>query len=233
MRNTTRQPKTRKQYPSDKTQWAYWMQAIEPTSEAINAAFPGYHPQWVQMSQMRKISPEVFKGMRETLGLNQARCAAYLRVDTRTIRRWENGEMNISFAAFELLRLVSESIRFKVSHKDWDGWFISDKGVLVSPDLGCRQNQFTPERLNWLSLNSEEASRLRGEVARLKAELDEAKAMNTKLRKMFLSQGVVDELYDLQDRMNGLVKQLATAHIVPFHVNKCEVIEDKHMEKVA
>lgn len=37
--------------PSQKTRWAYYVQAIEPKSDAINRAFPDYHPQWVVQSQ--------------------------------------------------------------------------------------------------------------------------------------------------------------------------------------
>ena len=226
MRNTTRQPKMRKQL-SEKSRWAYFMQAIEPKSEAINKAFADYHPQWVQLSQKVTITPEGFTFLRLALGMSTVQCAAYLRAGERTIRRWESGSIPVPFAAFELLRLILESTHFKLSHPDWDGWFISQKGVLVSPNVG--RCEYTPARLEWISWQGTEATKLQTEVYRLQRALEEVQKENTKLRQMFLSQGVVDELYSLHDRMNGLIKQLATAHVVLFPAT-----EDKQRkEKVA
>lgn len=203
------------------------MQAIEPKSEAINKAFPGYHPQWVQMSQMREITPDMFKDMREMLGINKDQCAAYLRVTSRTIRSWESGAIAVPFVVFELLRMVFESVRFKTSHKNWDGWFVSEKGILVSPNIGG--NGFTPEQLDYVAYQGTEAGMLRGEVATLQRELQTAQEENTKLRQMFVSQGVVDELYGMHDRLTSLIKQMATAKIVPFQKDE----QPAQLEKVA
>ncbi|MFA6972597.1 MAG: VC1465 family Xer recombination activation factor [Gallionella sp.] len=214
MKNTTKNSMT--QQPSDKTKWAYWMQAIEPTSEAINKAFPGYHPQWVQLSQQRDLSSANFTGMRESLHITQEQCAVYLRVSPRTVRRWENGSIPVSFSAFELLRMVLKSVHARVSHTNWDGWFVSETGNLVSPDVGGEG--FTPEQLNVLSFQRGEAPELRIENARLQALLDEAQAENTKLRQMYVAQGVVDELAAMQETINGLMLRIATARIIPFEV---------------
>lgn len=218
MKNSTTK-KTRKNnrrdYPSEKTQWAYWMQAIEPKSEALNKAFPGYHPQWVQMSQSREFTHGVFKACREFLGITQEQCAAYLRVTASTISRWENGTANIPFAAVEVLRLIPETVRFKMSNKEWDGWFISDKGVLVSPNIGG--NGFTPEQLDWFAWQGTEASNLQREINRLQRELEAAHGENTRLRQMFVDQGVVDELHEMHGRMTELIQQIATAKIFQFN----------------
>ena len=171
--------------------------------------------------------------MRLALGMTQKQCAAYLRAGESTIRKWESGSSHVPFAEFELLRLIWESVSFKMSHPEWDGWFISEKGELVSPDLGGRQGSFTPERLNWLSWMSNDAAMARNEAKQLKTDLDEAIAENTRLRQMFLSQGVVDELYSLHDRMSGLVKQLATAHVIPLHADKEESTDNMPMVKAA
>lgn len=50
----------------------------------------------------------------------------------------------------------------------------------------------------------------------MKLELEKAQEENTKLRQMFVDQGVVDELYSMKDRLTSLVKQLGTAHILPL-----------------
>jgi DNA-binding transcriptional regulator YiaG len=200
--------------PSEKTNWAYWMQAIEPSSQEINEAFPGTHPQWVQLSQLRETSPANFTGMRESLEITPEQCAAYLRVSPRTVYRWENGSSPVPFVAVELLRLVLNSVYAKVSHKSWDGWFISETGSLMSPDVGGEG--FTPQQLNVLSFQRGEAPELRSENERLQALLDEAQAENTKLRQMYVAQGVVDELAAMQETISGLMSRIATARIIPF-----------------
>lgn len=226
MKNTTKQKKMHNQ-PSDKTLWAYHMQCIEPKSEAINKAFPDYHPQWVQMSQRYTIAAESFKGLRLTLGMTIKQCAAYLRVSCVKITRWESGKPPVPFAEFEVLRMVSESVRLRMTHPDWDGWFINDHGVLHSPDIGGKG--FTPEQLVWSSMTRSEAALLRNDVSRLKTQLDAAIAENTNLRQMFLDDGVVDEMAAMQEKVNGLMARINTARVFKF-----TIIEDKPLlEKFA
>ena len=231
MKNTTSKkkahPKKSRPYPSDETRRAYWMQAIEPKSEELNKAFPGYHPQWVQMSQMRNISPGMFTSFREALYMTKEQCAAFLRVHSRTISKWERGVLPVPFACFELLRVIRESVSFKMSHPEWDGWFISRDGVLVSPDLGAKQGEFTPERLNWLAWNTHEAALLRNEVDQLKEELSTAIAENTALRKMFMSNGVIDELASMQDKINDLMDRIGTAQVIPFISTNSKQLQEK------
>jgi DNA-binding transcriptional regulator YiaG len=199
--------------PSQKTCWAYFMQAIEPKSEALNKAFPDFHPQWVSMSQVMNVAPENFTYLRRAMGMTTSQCAAYLRVTRRTISNWESGAVPVQFSAFELLRIVFESTSFKFSHKEWDGWFISDEGRLVSPDVAC---SFSPGDLNYFSFNRSEAAKLANETYRLQSELDKATAENTRLRQLFLSQGLVDELAAMKDHVNRLVALVATAKVIPF-----------------
>jgi DNA-binding transcriptional regulator YiaG len=225
MKNTTRK-KNPHNLPSEKTRWAYWMQAIEPKSEAINKAFPDYHPQWVQLSQKITVSPENFIAIRKTLGMSRKQCAAFLRVTYLTVRRWESGGVAVPFAVFELLRVISESVHFRMAHPAWDGWFIGAHGELNSPDVGGKG--FTPTQLVWSTMTRSEAALLRNDVARLQAELDEAQAENTKLRQLFVAQGVVDELAAMQDTINDLMARIATAKVIPF-----PTAADQPLEKTA
>ncbi|HUX89121.1 MAG TPA: hypothetical protein VMV48_00335 [Gallionellaceae bacterium] len=213
--------------PSKKTRWAYWMQAIEPTSEALNKAFPDYHPQWVQQSQMITIGPANFTSMRQTLGMTRKQCAAYLRVRYETIGRWETGLLPVPFTAFELLRLIQESVKFKLSHNKWDGWFISDDGMLTSPDIGG--NGFTPELLNLSTMMRSESALLRRDLAQLQTQLDAAITENTALRGMLLDSGVTDEVAAMQEKINALMTRINTARIIPFPALE----EEQPQEKVA
>ena len=216
-------------YPSKESRWAYYMQAIEPTSQALNDAFPGFHPQWLRLSQKIDISPGFFKSMRESLGLSVEQCAAYLRISKASIYNWEKGAVSIPFPAFELLRVIRESVSFKTSHPKWDGWFINERGVMHSPNIGGKG--FTPEYLEWVSWQGTEAGKLRGEVSTLQAKLDKAVEENTNLRQMFVAHGVVDELAAMQETINDLMVRIATAKVLPFVAPSIQVEQLK--EKTA
>jgi len=139
--------KTKPKFMTEKTRWAYYMQAIEPRDPKINEAFPDYHPMWIIQSQDMQVTGAKFKYMRDTiLGMSIDQCAAYLRLDRVTIYRYEGDRARIPFSAFELLRVLFESAQFRMSHKSWDGWFISKEGKLVSPDVG--RLSFTPVDLS-------------------------------------------------------------------------------------
>ena len=214
--------------PSEKTRWAYWMQAIEPKSEELNKVFPDYHPQWVQMTQKLTIAGVNFKNLRLSLGMTVRQCAAYLRADLSTVYKWEREDNSVPFAEFELLRLIAESVKFKMSHVNWDGWFMSEDGVLHSPDIGGKG--FTPEQLVWSTMTRSEAALLRNDVAKLQTQLDAAIAENTALREMFLDNGVTDEVATMQEKINSLMARINTARVFPFVPVD---IEQQPLEKVA
>lgn len=216
------------QQPSEKSRWAYWMQAIEPTSVEINRAFPGYHAQWLQVGQAVTILPETFKNFRNLLGLTVPQLAAYLRRGRSTVYQYESGESAIPFSDFEVMRLLLENVRFKLSHPAWDGWFVSDKGVLVSPNYGG--HEFTPERLDYLEWASKDMGRMRHELEVAKRQVEEARAENTRLRQMFVAQGVVDELAAMQDSIAELMERIATAKVLPFPVYPTQ---QEELEKTA
>ncbi len=231
MKNTTQKNACKnnlRKQPSEKTLWAYFMQAIEPKSEAINQAFPDYHPQWVQQSQQLSIAAENFKHLRNMLGMSRKQCSAYLRTSPVNIANWEQGRVKIPFSAFELMRMILESVRFKISHASWDGWFISDNGKLMSPDYG--RAGYTPEQLNLYTLKFSENAWLRGEVSRTQNVLDEAIEENTRLRQLFLSNGVVDELATMKDKLIELLAKVGTAHVIAFPT---VAREQQPQEKVA
>lgn len=216
MKNSTSQRKRKNisSAPSKKTRWAYFMQAIEPKDEALNKAFPGYHPQWIAQSQNIAIAGENFRWMRRCMGLSVEQCAAYLRVVPSTVRRWESDSVAVPFAAFELLRFISTSVFFKLSHHRWDGWFISQQdGALVSPD---QRITATPEDINTLQLVQSKLSHLKFENQGLKAEIAEMQAENTRLRRQFVSQGIVTELAAMQQQIDSIMAKINTAEIIPL-----------------
>lgn len=208
-------PKLRARGPSDKTRWAYWMQAIEPTDPGIEAAFPGYHPLWVQESQRITITPNSFHHLRRhCLNVTRAKVAAFLRVSVRTVQRWENGDAPIPFAAFEVLRLVFESTAHRLSHARWDGWFFDREGSLVSPDVG--RLAVGPEDFTALVFLRGELDAHRQQSASLREEIAALEAENTRIRQMYRDQGVTRELEAMQDRLDGLLASVRTAKVIHF-----------------
>lgn len=197
---------------SEKTRWAYWMQAIEPTSKAIDRAFPGHHPLWVQRSQRTEVSADSFVYLRQhVMGLSQAKAAAYLRVSMKTLRAWEKGRESIPFMAFDLLRLVHESAAFRLSHAKWDGWFIAKDGCFVSPDVGRMAIQ--PHDFAALQYTQGERDAVRRENQKLREEIAAKTEENNRLRELFVNQGVVDEIAHIRDRIGELFGQINTARI--------------------
>ena len=172
------------QYPNNNTLMAYFMQAIEPNSEEINKAFPGYHPLWVQRSQKLSPSGTQFAHYRQNcLSMTQMQCAAYLRVSVRQIKLWELDRQSVPFMAFELLRLVHESAHFRLSHQDWAGWFISENGRLVCPERG--NLSFEPMDLTMVRdvqnanrVYLSECKKAQAKVADLEEELAALKTVN-------------------------------------------------------
>jgi predicted nuclease with TOPRIM domain len=59
-------------------------------------------------------------------------------------------------------------------------------------------------------------ARLESENHRLKAETAKMQAENTRLREMFVNQGVVDELAAMQERIGTLMTRINTAEVLPF-----------------
>lgn len=209
--------------PSDKTRWAYHMNGINPDCDdagavdRITAAFGRQHPAWLIASNpARKITGTAFRTLRhDVLRLTREEAAAYLRVSTRTVAAWETDASPVPFSAVETFRLLAESTAFRLSHRAWDGWFINHKtGGLISPDVG--RLEVFPAEINALSRLYTDRDFHKAETERLRRQLEEAKAENTRLRTLYLADGVTDELRTMHDRLTGLLGRIGTARIIDF-----------------
>jgi len=209
----------------DLTRWSYCMQGAFPEEiddgavAYLTAAFGDYHPQWlIDSKPWRKVHGENFKMLRQALSLSITQAAAYLRVKPSTIAQWENGKSRTSFAAMETFRLLLASVHFKCSHRAWDGWFISANGHWVSPNVGALL--FKPHELDHLPQLHADITELRFENDRLKVQIDEANAENTRLRKLFQEQGITKELRRMHERVGELIAGTGTADVVDFPATK-------------
>ena len=198
------------------TQWAYLMQSIEPSSKAINEAFPDYHPMWVVQSQKFNLTAIQFKFMREfMLNISVEQCAAYMRVARSTVTRWESGKTNIPFVAFELLRLVFESAHFRLSHKDWQGWFINQDGRLVSPDRG--NLSFSSNELAFIREVHQMKSMYESENKQLRAELLSMRLELAALKNEDGNDAVLDELRAIEAKLSELTTRVTNKKISSIH----------------
>lgn len=190
-------------HPNEKTRWAYYMQAIEPRCEKINSAWPEYHPLWVQQSQKLIPGAEQFKYMRQyMLDINHEQCAAYLRVSERQIKLWELNKSPVPFMAFELLRLVHESVHFRLSHNDWAGWFIASNGQLVCPDVG--NTYFKPEDLSIIWLDKQRLRNYENTIREMTEKLEPLKRQNKMLADLVGISEFADVEHDLEKALKSL-----------------------------
>lgn len=201
--------------PGNKTRWAYWMQAIEPTDAEINRVFPNYHPLWVQHSRCLTVAGENFKHLRKhCINITQAQAATYLRVSVHDVRGWENGQQPVPFMAFELLRMVYESVASRLSHQKWDGWYIDSDGFMVSPDVG--KLLIEPSDFIFYLRQREQIKTLEKQLAELKEQVAEKAAENTELRQQFQHGELAQELEAMQEKISNLLASIHTAEVIPF-----------------
>lgn len=212
---SSKKSKRRIDGPSNKTRWAYWMQAIEPTDAAINRVFPEYHPLWVQHSRRLTVASENFKHLRKyCLNLTLAQAATYLRVSVRDVRGWENGQQPVPFMAFDLLRIVYESVSYRLSHQKWDGWYIDSDGFMVSPDVG--KLFIEPSDFIFYTRQRGQIRALEKQLAEFKEQVAKKAAENTELRQQFQHGELAQELEAMQEKISGLLASIHTAEVIPF-----------------
>ena len=191
------------------------MQAIEPTDEAINRAFPEYHPLWVQHSRRLTVASENFKHLRKyCINITQAQAATYLRVRLRDIREWESGQQPVPFMAFELLRMVYESVASRLSHQKWDGWYIDSDGFMVSPDVG--KLFIEPSDFMYYMTQRGHIKVLEKQLVEFTQQVAEKVAENTEIRQQFQHGELAQELEAMQEKISNLLASIHTAEVISF-----------------
>ena len=124
--------------PSDRSRWAYFMNGLNPDIDdapeidRITKAFGRSHPGWlIATNPAREVTGAAFRDLRHyVLGLSRTHVATYLRVGPRTVAGWETNASAVPFAAFEALRLLSESAPFRLSLRHGRGGSSTAKPAL-------------------------------------------------------------------------------------------------------
>lgn len=222
----TTQKKTRNRISSSskRSDWAAWMNGAEPEwlhsrqAKGLAQVFDGYFPAWlIESEPWRPISGARFKHFRTfQLGLSVEQCACYLRIHRSTISRWESDAAEVTYSAFEALRLLALTASQSISHKAWDGWFINRQtGELVCPDYG--RLAVKPEEIKTLPLLYSQLSGFRDELAKQSNRVAELEAENIMLRNTTNSRQVAEELEAMRERITGLLSTFHTAKIIEFN----------------
>ncbi|MDF0379368.1 DUF3653 domain-containing protein [Methylophilus sp. YYY-1] len=218
--------KTKTKFMTEKTRWAYYMQAIEPHDQALLKAFPDYHPMWVIQSQEIQVTGARFKYMRETLlGMSVDECAAYLRLDRGTVYRYERDGGRIPFSAFELLRVLYESPQFKMGHQSWDGWYINKDGKLVCPDVG--NLSFSPNDLASVRHTHSYNKTLCLEVKRLTRELQIANEKLLRFQQNQIEAEILEELIELEQALSAISSRIGKSKVVSLKFAKNQIAKEK------
>lgn len=224
-KHTTRK-KTRNRIPtsSKRSDWAACMNGAEPEwlhsrqAKGLAQVFDGYFPAWlIESAPWRSVDGARFKHFRTVqLGLTVEQCAAYLRIHRSTISRWESDAAEVTYSAFEALRLLAQVASQCISHKAWEGWFINRQtGELVCPDHG--RLAVKPEEIKTLPLLYNQLSIFRDAVEKQDERIAELEAENITLRNSSNSRLVAAELEAMRERITGLLGTFHTAEIIEFN----------------
>ncbi len=92
----------------------------------------------------KPVSHSKFRETRILSGLSKEEAAQMLRVTYRTAHNWESGRVQVPYAAFKLLHILTG---YELPSDAWRGWKFSGE-VLWSPE----GKKFTVADLNYLSL---------------------------------------------------------------------------------
>ena len=219
-------PSPRAKHPASittRSEWACWMHGADPEwfwskrAQELAQAFPTGLPQWlVKATPWRSPTGNTFAMVRKhMLRIDVRQCAAYLGVTQAQVRRWEKGDDPLPFAAFEAIRLQSETTFARLSNSVWDGWYIEQaNGRFVSPDRG--RLDLSPGDLNALPATLAEVSNLRFVTEKQTCRIDELEAENAALRAGQKVRAVTAELADMHERIGNLLGELQTAAVLPF-----------------
>lgn len=221
-------PSPKKKQPASitrRSEWACWMHGADPEwfcsarAQELANAFPAGLPQWLLKSRpWQRPTGGMFAMVRKhMLRIDVRQCAAYLGVTQAQVRRWEKGEDPLPLAAFEAIRLQSETTFARLSHSSWDGWYIEQtNGQFVSPD--CGRLELSPGELNALPATLAEVSTLRSLTEKQARRIGELEAENAALRAGQKVRAVTAELAEMHARIGGLLGELQTADVLPFPV---------------
>ncbi|MEO8717900.1 MAG: hypothetical protein ABI423_06730 [Burkholderiales bacterium] len=162
-----------------------------------------------------------FELRRHVLQLSRADVARLLRVAKNTVWDWETDRRRVPFSAFFALRLIADSLRFRLAAEAWRDWEL-DEHVKIHQGRALEQTYlrnvktgacFEPKDLDNFYLMAQRVQMLTDNEHELKARIESLTCENTALRELFLSDGVTSQLHDMRDQVQALYDRINTASI--------------------
>lgn len=171
-------------------------------------------PQWtVEAAERGQVGQLDFHYMRKAAHMTLSQCADYLRVPYASVKAWESGAEPLPFMAWELLRMIQDNRNFLFAHPRWRTWRMNDRGELCHPE---QRRGFTADELRAHWIRVQQMAHQDARIKDLEAAANRLSEENTKLRQMFVSQGLVDELAAMQSKIGALLTRINTAKVIPF-----------------
>lgn len=193
-----------------------------------------YRALWQKpIDQIRTPTGEDFYNLRRNiLLLNRKQTARVLRCGVQSVLNWETGRHPVPFYAYLALQLMSEATHYRLASAAWSEWQIIERtdtdstrqyskrgsGIvteLIHPPTGAA---FTPDQLKRFHFLMQQAVAASSENITLLRKVDELTQANTELRRLFLANGVTDEVHAMQDRLQALLGRINTATVLPLKV---------------
>lgn len=179
--------------------------------ERVNASNPdwqGFRPYWLRDAERTvRIAPANFAHLRKDVHcMTVEQCAAFLRVETADVMRWEAGLEAIPYAAYAMLRMATELQYLPAGVKEWESFeFIRsgpDAGKLIDHRTG---EMFSPAEITTIRYVYADAGRVMRENVALKRQLAALQAEAARLRSLRQLDGIAGELEAMQARMSALL----------------------------
>lgn len=197
----------------------------------IDEAHAAYAAAWAQpYAEIRTADgAEFFQLRRHVLQLSRADVARLLRVSTNAVRGWETDRCRVPFSAFFALRLIAESLRFRLASQAWSNWQLEDGHQMtrtgkVREAVYLKNTEtgacFEPEDLNNFWLTAQRVQMLADNEANLKARVEALTRENTELRELFQRDGVTAELHNVREQVQALYEKINTGTVHQLHMKK-------------
>lgn len=191
---------------------------ISPVIGNERLAFILKRYEWTMKPQ--GVTPGDIKMWREQyMGMTPAQLGAFVRVNERTIRNWENGTSEVPFSMWWMVHSSLQDPSYFLSRPGFQDFYVDYKRDTGEPML-CSHTwpdiRYTPSELytNRAALN--EVSSLQFRVHELEKKVGELTAENTRLRQMAKTGAVAQELAAMQAHIADLLKRMNTADVLPF-----------------
>lgn len=166
------------------------------------------------------ISPVEFKLWREhVMYMTPEQLGAFVRVNERTIRNWENGTSEIPFSMWWMMSSTLQDPEYFLTRPGFHDFYIDYDRATGEPLL-CSASwpdiRVSPTDLWVQRAATGKCFTLETRIQEKQCEVDELRAENTRLRQMLKAGTVASELASMHAHIGNLLERMHTADVVDF-----------------